>query len=180
MRTLVCGLVAACGLVLPAEALAHDGGSIAHKNKYLRAKVMSLYNKRAPGCNLVAGQCKGHAHPKKAQIKRYFGVMRRMIVSRSAARLLRAGKPYQPPAGTATARAPAGGTLANIRACESGGNYSTNTGNGFYGAYQFTLQTWASVGGSGNPANASPAEQDKRAAMLYAREGAAPWPVCGR
>ena len=67
-----------------------------------------------------------------------------------------------------------------VAACESGGNPQTNTGNGFYGKFQFTLQTWASVGGSGNPASASEAEQNQRAEMLYAREGASPWPVCGR
>jgi hypothetical protein len=71
-------------------------------------------------------------------------------------------------------------TLEAIAACESGGNPATNTGNGFYGKFQFTLQTWQSVGGSGNPADASEAEQNKRAAILYAREGASPWPVCGR
>ena len=71
-------------------------------------------------------------------------------------------------------------TLEAIAACESGGNPATNTGNGFYGKYQFTLSTWQSVGGSGNPAAASEAEQNQRAALLYAREGAAPWPVCGR
>lgn len=69
--------------------------------------------------------------------------------------------------------------LASTRACESGGNYSTNTGNGYYGAYQFDLATWASVGGSGLPSSASPAEQDYRAALLYRRAGSAPWPVCG-
>jgi hypothetical protein len=71
-------------------------------------------------------------------------------------------------------------TLQAIAACESGGNPATDTGNGFYGKYQFTLSTWQSVGGTGNPAGASEAEQDRRAAMLYAREGASPWPVCGR
>lgn len=69
--------------------------------------------------------------------------------------------------------------LAGLRACESGGDYSTNTGNGFYGAYQFDLQTWASVGGSGLPSSASPAEQDFRAALLWRQRGSAPWPVCG-
>jgi len=69
--------------------------------------------------------------------------------------------------------------LQAIAACESGGNPSTDTGNGFYGKFQFTQQTWESVGGSGNPAAASEAEQDRRAAMLYAREGSSPWPVCG-
>ena len=56
----------------------------------------------------------------------------------------------------------------------------TNTGNGFYGAYQFDLQTWQSVGGTGLPSDAPPAEQDARAKALYARRGAQPWPVCGR
>jgi hypothetical protein len=75
---------------------------------------------------------------------------------------------------------PASPTLQAIAACESGANPAADTGNGFFGKYQFTLQTWASVGGSGNPARASEAEQDRRAALLYAREGASPWPVCGR
>ena len=70
--------------------------------------------------------------------------------------------------------------LEAIAACESGGDPTTDTGNGFYGKYQFTLETWAAVGGSGNPAQASEAEQDSRAAILYAQAGASPWPVCGR
>ena len=70
--------------------------------------------------------------------------------------------------------------LEAIAACESGGDPATDTGNGFYGKYQFTLETWAAVGGSGNPAQASEAEQDRRAAILYAQAGASPWPVCGR
>jgi hypothetical protein len=70
--------------------------------------------------------------------------------------------------------------LEAIAVCESGGDPTTDTGNGFYGKYQFTLETWAAVGGSGNPAQASEAEQDRRAAILYAQAGASPWPVCGR
>ena len=84
-------------------------------------------------------------------------------------------------AGQATAGAStAAGHMQAIAACESGGDYSANTGNGFFGAYQFTQSTWESVGGTGNPAAASPAEQDRRAAMLYAQQGSSPWPVCGR
>jgi len=70
----------------------------------------------------------------------------------------------------------AGGVLERIRMRESGGNYATNTGNGYYGAYQFNLGTWQGVGGSGLPSNASPAEQDMRAQMLYDRRGCSPWP----
>jgi len=69
--------------------------------------------------------------------------------------------------------------LEAIAACESGGDPTANTGNGFFGKYQFTLETWAAVGGTGNPAEASEAEQDRRAAMLYAQAGSSPWPVCG-
>ena len=70
--------------------------------------------------------------------------------------------------------------LQSIAACESGGNPRAIGGGGLYrGKYQFDRSTWASVGGSGDPAAAPEAEQDRRAAMLYARAGAAPWPVCG-
>jgi hypothetical protein len=66
--------------------------------------------------------------------------------------------------------------LSRVRARESSGNYATNTGNGYYGAYQFDLGTWKSVGGSGLPSQASPAEQDMRAQALYAQRGCSPWP----
>ena len=70
--------------------------------------------------------------------------------------------------------------LQAIAACESGGNPQAVGGGGAYrGKYQFDRQTWASVGGSGDPAAAPEAEQDQRAAALYARAGAAPWPTCG-
>jgi hypothetical protein len=69
--------------------------------------------------------------------------------------------------------------LASVRSCESGGNYGTNTGNGFYGAYQFVLSTWHSVGGHGYPHQNSPLEQDYRAVLLRLRSGTSPWPVCG-
>jgi hypothetical protein len=70
--------------------------------------------------------------------------------------------------------------LEAIAACESGGDPTTDTGNGLYGKYQFTLATWQAVGGTGNPAQASEAEQDRRAAALYEQAGPSQWPVCGR
>jgi hypothetical protein len=70
--------------------------------------------------------------------------------------------------------------LNRIARCESGGNPRAMSTSGQYrGKYQFDLGTWASVGGSGDPAAASEAEQDLRAAMLYAQRGPAPWPICG-
>jgi uncharacterized protein YabE (DUF348 family) len=68
---------------------------------------------------------------------------------------------------------------AALAECESGGNPSTNTGNGFYGMYQFDLQTWRSVGGSGYPHENSAGEQTYRAQILYSQRGDSPWPHCG-
>lgn len=67
-----------------------------------------------------------------------------------------------------------------LRFCESGGVYTTNTGNGFYGAYQFDLQTWQTMGGTGRPSDAPYWEQDLRAKALFQARGAQPWPICGR
>ena len=68
-----------------------------------------------------------------------------------------------------------------LAACESGGNPGVVSANGLYhGLYQFDVQTWRSVGGSGLPSQASAAEQTKRAEILYSQRGAQPWPVCGQ
>ncbi len=71
-------------------------------------------------------------------------------------------------------------TLESIASCESGGDPTAVSSDGSYrGKYQFDYGTWESVGGSGDPAAAPEAEQDYRAALLYARSGSSPWPVCG-
>ena len=71
-------------------------------------------------------------------------------------------------------------TLDTIAACESGGDPTAVSPDGAYhGLYQFDYGTWASVGGSGDPAAASPEEQTYRAALLYAQSGSSPWPICG-
>jgi Transglycosylase-like domain len=99
----------------------------------------------------------------------------RMELRRSRRDLRRAKKAAAAPASTASPN------LQAIAACESGGNPGAVDSSGTYrGKYQFDYGTWASVGGTGDPAAASEAEQDKRAAMLYSQQGATPWPVCGR
>ena len=75
--------------------------------------------------------------------------------------------------------APTSGVWAALAQCESGGNPSIVSPNGLYhGLYQFSVQTWQAVGGSGLPSQASPAEQTKRAQMLQARAGWGQWPAC--
>ena len=71
-----------------------------------------------------------------------------------------------------------GSVWDQLAACESGGNWAINTGNGFYGGVQFTLSTWQSIGGSGLPSDASREEQIMRAQMLQARSGWGQWPAC--
>jgi hypothetical protein len=70
--------------------------------------------------------------------------------------------------------------FARLRQCESGGNYLTNTGNGYYGAYQFDLRTWHGLGYSGRPSDAAPPAQDAAAHTLQAQRGWSPWPACSR
>ncbi|MHB1774471.1 MAG: transglycosylase family protein [Acidimicrobiales bacterium] len=72
----------------------------------------------------------------------------------------------------------AGGVWAALRQCESGGNYAEDSGNGYYGAYQFSLGTWESLGYGGLPSSAPPAVQDAAAQALQARSGWGQWPVC--
>lgn len=66
-----------------------------------------------------------------------------------------------------------------IAQCESGGNWSINTGNGYYGGLQFTLSTWRAYGGQGMPNNASRSEQIRVAENVLGGQGIGAWPVCG-
>jgi resuscitation-promoting factor RpfC len=66
-----------------------------------------------------------------------------------------------------------------IAQCESGGNWTTNTGNGSYGGLQFKQATWASNGGVGSPATASRAEQIRVAENVLRTQGLGAWPKCG-
>lgn len=78
-------------------------------------------------------------------------------------------------------RVAGGDVWARLRQCESGGNYAANTGNGYYGAYQFSAATWRSMGtGYAYAHLAPPAVQDDAARHLQARSGWGQWPACSR
>ena len=102
----------------------------------------------------------------KAELRESIGVLKRMTATEGTA--------------VSAASAAISPQLEAIAACESGGDPTAIGGGGLYrGKYQFTYETWASVGGSGDPAAAPEAEQDARAAALLSRDGAGHWPVCG-
>jgi hypothetical protein len=103
---------------------------------------------------------------------------RRELLENLRVQTRRDARPAPKPAPKAVAVSPA---LQAIAQCESGGNPAAIGGGGaFRGKYQFTFDTWAAVGGSGDPAKAPEAEQDRRAAALYSQSGPGQWPVCGQ
>ena len=70
------------------------------------------------------------------------------------------------------------GVWSALRQCESGGDYSIDTGNGYYGAYQFSVATWNGLGYTGLPSQAPATMQDQAARQLEARSGWGQWPAC--
>ncbi|HXR21550.1 MAG TPA: transglycosylase family protein, partial [Acidimicrobiales bacterium] len=88
-----------------------------------------------------------------------------------------------PPATTAAPAAdvhppPAGGLWLELRECESGDNYQADTGNGYYGAYQFSWATWVDLGYPGRPDQEPYWMQDEAAQRLEAMDGWGQWPSC--
>jgi LysM repeat protein len=80
---------------------------------------------------------------------------------------------------TGTANADSGVNWDAVASCESGNNWSTNTGNGYYGGLQFTLGTWKGNGGAGMPHHASREEQIRVAENVLKSQGIKAWPKCG-
>ena len=79
------------------------------------------------------------------------------------------------------AAASEGGTVWDqLAQCESGGDWSINTGNGYHGGLQFSQGSWNAAGGSGSPANASREEQIRVAENLQNMQGWGAWPACSR
>ena len=83
-----------------------------------------------------------------------------------------------PPTTVAPTGNGSGGVWYELRMCESGDNYQADTGNGYYGAYQFSEQTWTSLGYPGWPYLEPPAMQNAAAIQLQAEAGWGQWPVC--
>ncbi len=71
-------------------------------------------------------------------------------------------------------------TWYRLRLCESGNTYTRNSGNGYYGAYQYSLGTWNGYGGFARPDQAPAEVQDAKAQADFAVRGWSPWPACGR
>jgi LysM repeat protein len=113
----------------------------------------------------------------------YRGIHRKpsTAVRRTIARVVVAGVAVGAPMALAPAFASAQPTNWDaVAECESGGNWSIDTGNGYRGGLQFKQSTWEANGGSGNPANASREEQIRVAENVKATQGMGAWPTCGK
>jgi uncharacterized protein YabE (DUF348 family) len=100
-------------------------------------------------------------------------LIRSRVRSRPVTQIVQIGTKQRP-------TSPDGLNWAALANCESGGNpRAVSSGGTYRGLYQFTMSSWAGVGGSGDPIDASSSEQTYRAQLLYRRSGDAVWPVCG-
>jgi uncharacterized protein YabE (DUF348 family) len=106
-------------------------------------------------------------------------VVKQRVISSPVASIVKVGTKQEPE--TPTANFASGGTVWDqIAQCESGGNWATNTGNGYYGGLQFSLGTWQAYGGSGMPHENSREQQIAVAERVRAAEGGyGAWPHCG-
>ncbi|CAM3784251.1 transglycosylase family protein [Kibdelosporangium persicum] len=104
------------------------------------------------------------------------------FATRTIARVAIAGLAVGAPLAIAAAPAQAEGSVNwdAIAQCESGGNWSINTGNGYSGGLQFHPKTWAANGGKGSAHNASREEQIRVAENVLKSQGIGAWPVCGK
>ena len=102
------------------------------------------------------------------------------IAKRTLGTIALAGTVVGIPLGLSTGTASAQGNWDAVAACESSGNWATNTGNGYYGGLQFSQSTWEANGGTGSASNASRAEQIRVAENVLATQGPGAWPVCGQ
>lgn len=102
--------------------------------------------------------------------------MKNLNIKRTAAAILLAGCGIASVAPVSNAADLA--TWEKLAQCESGGNWSINTGNGFYGGIQFTQESWNGVGMTGSPHTASKETQIEAAERLLAIQGWGAWPAC--
>jgi hypothetical protein len=176
-------LVAAVSLLIPAFAASQQsntktssstGQHVSHKLVQLPSKLDGIKKMKRFGHHVWLVR---HHRAERIRARRHRHWLA-VVAARQAAQA--AAVQTQPASSVAESGTAPTPQLAQIAACESGGNPRAIGGGGaFRGKYQFTYQSWAAVGGHGDPAAAPEGEQDRRAAMLMAQSGSGNWPVCG-
>ncbi len=192
------GLAALAGERADAERAAREDARLVARLRADRRAVDRLQTRRAQEARAAADARDEAAERRAAAVALRDGRARALRAARAQLARLEAREPARArqrarataPGGT-TAGTPRGGrwpavpggpsraVLERIAWCESRGNPRSIGGGGkFRGKYQFMQSTWEAMGGSGDPAAASEAEQDYRAALLFVKWGPGQWPVC--
>ena len=133
----------------------------------------------AAAAALTARQAERAAAAEQAAAKRAAVAAKRAEAERARRERASRGGGRSRPAPLVIAGAP-DDVWARLRRCEAGGDYRRNSGNGYYGAYQFAAATWRSLGYPGLPHQAPPEVQDEAAQKLQRRSGWGQWPACSR
>lgn len=171
-------------LALPVSAIAHDGGSIDHKNKFLREQVVKKFDKRAPGCDLPAGKCPNRPHPSNDRIRHYFDTLRRMLHPVAATPVYGVAVTPTPQQGYSTpssspVNAPSGGGPDQFIQCESGGDpTAVNPKSGTFGLWQLQPMHFE-PGGICEGLGKDQSGQAACANQVYQEQGSGAWSQCG-
>jgi hypothetical protein len=188
-RAAVLIVVSAAGIALLAPAAARSGTSMSPEVDHL----LSAADASAPAAGaprtLLSGRDRSASLSLLAPADSAHAEVLDAPADASAPPVLRLQARFQPIPTRAPAPAPRAKTPAisgdavwdRLAQCESGGNWSINTGNGYYGGLQFSLGTWGGYGGTAyaaRPDLASRVEQIAVAERLRAARGYAPWPAC--
>ncbi|MFI0482402.1 transglycosylase family protein [Actinomadura sp. 9N215] len=167
---------------VPAKTIRKKSASVAPwDEKVLREgrpgiKVVTWAYVRRPVSKNARG-AKAGATGAAAKAKPVKKIITQRIKRKPVARILAVGPKA---AGTGSA---AGLNWRGLAGCESNNNPKAVNPAGYYGLYQFSMTSWASVGGKGKPSDASAAEQTYRAQLLYKRVNGrwqGQWPHCGK
>jgi hypothetical protein len=161
---------AALAAVVLSPTPAHAGLRSTYQARY--DEVAKRHGARAPGRNILKYGMRNGRRASHRQLARSAATLKRMLT------VVRRRPParYAAPVATLSPTRSVATTPTATPVASGGGG---GCGGGYRGLYQFDCQTWQSVGGSGDPAAASPAEQTRRAAILRSRRGSSPWPNCG-
>jgi lysozyme family protein len=169
------------GLAVLGASLALAGGAMAETTSTSATKARVV----APGVDVAAVQralgisADGIAGPQTRRAIRSFQRANGLLVDGVVGPQTLAALGLSTGSASAQVSSGSDAVLARIAECESGGDPTIVSADGRYrGKYQFSRATWRAMGGSGDPAKAPEAEQDRLAAALLAARGTSPWPNC--